>query len=64
MIDKEVDVLMKHIVDEENFDIICDYLNKISWCEEHCDHNYNCNIEGYKECVRQYARLKAKEGAE
>lgn len=57
MTDKEVDVLIDYIVDEYNFDCICDYLYETDYCEKHC----NCDDERYKNCVREYARVKAKE---
>lgn len=57
MTDKEVDVLIDYIVDEGFFDNICDTLEETDYCEKHCGNTE----EDYKKCVKEYARLKAKE---
>lgn len=58
MTDKEVDVLIDYIVDEYNFDCICDKLLKTDYCEKNCDKN---NEDDCRECVKEYARVVAKE---
>ena len=60
MTDKEVDVLIDYIVELGFIDAICDTLDKTDYCEKHCGNT----DDDYKKCVREYARLKAKEGAE
>ena len=57
MTDKEVDVLIDYIVDEGFFDAICDTLQETDYCDKYCGNKE----EDYKNCVREYARLKAKE---
>lgn len=61
MTDKEVDVLIEYIISENYFDSICDKLNETDYCEKHCDRN---NEDECRECVREYARVKAKEREE
>jgi hypothetical protein len=55
MRNKEVDVLIDFIECELNFDSICDKLNETDYCEKHC------TGENLGECVREYARVVAKE---
>jgi hypothetical protein len=57
MTDKEVDVLIDYIVDDGFFDAICDTLQETDYCKKYCGNKK----EDYKNCVREYARLKAKE---
>jgi hypothetical protein len=57
MTDKEVDVLLDYIVDGGFFDAICDVLDKTDYCEKYCGNT----DDDYKNCVREYARVKAKE---
>lgn len=57
MTEKEVDVLIDFIVEGNWFDNICDILQETDYCEKHCGNKE----EDYKKCVREYARLKAKE---
>lgn len=59
MSDKEVDVLINYIVEEYNFDCICDKLHEKDYCEKHCSYK----DEKIRECVREYARVCAEEGA-
>ena len=56
MKDKEVDVLIDYIV-ENDVEHICGMLCETDFCEKHCKEYLTLN----KECVREYARVKAKE---
>lgn len=59
MTDKEVDVLIDFIKDGDLFDSICDKLIPTGYCEKCCEKR---NLEhSFDKCVREYARLKAKE---
>ena len=57
MIDKEVDVLIDYIV-ENDVEHICTMLSDTDFCEKHCGEGQAGPDE---KCVREYARLKAKE---
>lgn len=58
MTDKEVDVLINHII-KCDYGYICEYMvcNSNDFCEENCE---KC-ISLSKNCVREYARIKAEE---
>ena len=58
MKDAEIDVLIEYIISEYCFDSICDKLNETYYCENHCDKN---NEDECRECVREFARVIAKE---
>ena len=61
MKDAEIDVLIEYIISEYCFDSICDKLNETNYCENHCDKN---NEDECRECVREFARVIAKERVE
>ena len=57
MTDKEVDILIDYIM-EDDADIICDKLIETGYCEKFCEaHQWS------RECVKEYARVKAEEQA-
>ena len=56
MTDKEVDVLIDFIVENDE-SIICENMFESDFCEKYCKEYLTLN----KECVKEYARVVAKE---